>query len=272
MKTKLIARLEREHSNYRRVIGKQKAIDFLNQLLSVLFPEFGYTEGFSAAEIEFTVEKLEVELERLLNSSNPEERAENKQRVADFFNRLDGVYDLLLKDIKAILNGDPAANDETEVIQSYPGFLAISVYRIAHELDILGVKRIPRILTEYAHEKTGIDIHPRATIGESFCIDHGTGIVIGETAIIGKHVKLYQGVTLGALSVSKRLTGTKRHPTIENNVVIYAGATILGGSTVIGKNSVIGGNSWITESVAAHSTVFYSPTTIVKERRNVTAY
>jgi len=183
---------------------------------------------------------------------------------------LENVYELLLLDVKAILEGDPAAVDETEVIQSYPGFFAIAVYRIAHLLLKLDIKRIPRILTEYAHQKTGIDIHPAAQIGESFCIDHGTGIVIGETTIIGRNVKLYQGVTLGALSVSKKLEGVKRHPSIEDNVVIYAGATILGGTTVIGRNSVIGGNSWITETVSENSTVFHTPTTVIKERKHGT--
>ena len=153
-------------------------------------------------------------------------------------------------DAIAAFNGDPAAKSGDEVIVSYPGLEAIIVYRIAHFLHECGVPVIPRIMSEHVHGKTGIDIHPGAKIGESFFIDHGTGVVIGETTVIGNNVKIYQGVTLGALSVKKSLKNTKRHPTIEDNVTIYANATILGGETVIGKGSVIGGNSWITESVA----------------------
>lgn len=153
-------------------------------------------------------------------------------------------------DALAAFNGDPAAKSEDEVIVSYPGLEAIIVYRIAHFLHDCGVPVIPRIMSEHVHGKTGIDIHPGAKIGESFFIDHGTGVVIGETCVIGNNVKIYQGVTLGALSVKKSLQNKKRHPTIEDDVTIYANATILGGETVIGKGSVIGGNSWITESVS----------------------
>lgn len=152
-------------------------------------------------------------------------------------------------DTIAAFNGDPAAKSNEEVIVSYPGLEAIIGYRLAHFLYTCGVPVIPRIMSEYIHGKTGIDIHPGATIGESFFIDHGTGVVIGETTIIGKNVKIYQGVTLGALSVKKNLQDKKRHPTIEDDVTIYANATILGGETVIGKGAVIGGNTWITKSV-----------------------
>ncbi|AEE17718.1 serine O-acetyltransferase EpsC [Treponema brennaborense] len=158
-------------------------------------------------------------------------------------------------DTKAALAGDPAAKSSEEIILSYPGLEAVVVYRIAHFLHENGVPVIPRIMSEHVHGKTGIDIHPGALIGESFFIDHGTGVVIGETCVIGKNVKIYQGVTLGALSVHKKLQDKKRHPTIEDNVTIYAGATILGGNTVIGKNSVIGGNTWVTESVPPDSTI-----------------
>ncbi len=158
-------------------------------------------------------------------------------------------------DIQAAYNGDPAAKSNEEVIVSYPGLEAISVYRLAHYLFTCGVPVIPRIMSEYIHGKTGIDIHPGAVIGESFFIDHGTGVVIGETTVIGNNVKIYQGVTLGALSVKKALMNKKRHPTIEDDVTIYANATILGGQTVIGKGSTIGGNTWITQSVAQNSLV-----------------
>jgi len=167
------------------------------------------------------------------------------------------IYDLLLDDAQAINDGDPAAKSRDQVIRTYPGFLAIACYRIGHAFCQIGVPLLPRILTEYAHSRTGIDIHPRATIGTQFCIDHGTGIVIGETTIIGNNVKIYQGVTLGALSVKKEMAKIKRHPTIEDNVIIYAGATILGGNTIIGKNSIIGGNVWLTESIPPNSRVYH---------------
>lgn len=159
----------------------------------------------------------------------------------------------ILLDTQAAFDGDPAAKSTAEIIVSYPGLEAIAVYRIAHALHKKGVPVIPRIMSEYAHGKTGIDIHPGAIIGESFFIDHGTGVVIGETCIIGKNVKIYQGVTLGALSVKKELQDKKRHPTIEDNVTIYADATILGGNTVIGEGSTIGGNTWVTHSVAPNT-------------------
>jgi serine O-acetyltransferase len=179
-----------------------------------------------------------------------------------FAERLPEVKRLLLLDVEALYEGDPAASCREEVMVTYPGFRAISIYRIAHELYVLRVPLIPRIMTEYAHEKTGIDIHPGATVGEFFFIDHGTGIVIGETTVIGNHVKLYQGVTLGAKSFELDENGNpvkniKRHPNIGNHVVIYANATILGGDTVIGDNCVIGGNTWLTRSVAAGSVVTY---------------
>ena len=168
-------------------------------------------------------------------------------------------------DAKAILEGDPASRNLEEVYLSYPGFYAVAIYRLAHSLHLLNFPLVPRLITEYAHSKTGIDIHPGASIGESFCIDHGTGIVIGETTIIGNNVKIYQGVTLGALSVKKDLAETKRHPTIEDGVVIYSNAVILGGKTTIGKNAVIGGNVWLTRSVGADSIVLHTNEINVKD-------
>jgi serine O-acetyltransferase len=176
-----------------------------------------------------------------------------EQTVYSLIKEIPEIRRLLSKDIEAALHGDPAATTIEEVILSYPGVEAVIVYRIAHFLHINGVPIIPRILTEYVHGKTGIDIHPGAVIGESFFIDHGTGVVIGETCVIGDNVTLYQGVTLGALNVKKTLHGKKRHPTIEDDVTIYAGATILGGNTVIGRGSTIGGNSWVTSSVPPES-------------------
>lgn len=193
----------------------------------------------------------------------PDERNCKKAEYicSGFFEQLPRIQKLLLKDVQAAFDGDPAAKSKEEIIFSYPGLFAIFVYRIAHEFYIRNVPFIPRIMTEYAHAKTGIDINSGAVIGESFFIDHGTGIVIGETTVIGDNVKLYQGVTLGGLSTrgGQKLSGVKRHPTIEDNVTIYAGATILGGQTVIGKNSVIGGNTFITESVPENSRISIKP-------------
>ena len=174
-----------------------------------------------------------------------------------FFNRIPEVRRLLETDLLAFYDGDPAAKSMAEIILAYPGIMAITVYRLAHELYVLDVPVLPRLMTEYAHSATGIDIHPGATIGEYFFIDHGTGIVVGETSVIGKNVKIYQGVTIGALSTrgGQKLSGVKRHPTIKDNVTIYANASILGGETVIGENVVVGGNTFITSSIDANTRV-----------------
>lgn len=187
------------------------------------------------------------------------------QVTETYFEALPRIYKSLLVDAEALLQSDPAATSLEEIMAAYPGFYAVAVHRMAHQLNILSVPIIPRLFSEYAHGKTGIDIHPGATIGASFSIDHGTGVVIGETTIIGKNVKIYQGVTLGALSVEKNLATTKRHPTIEDNVVIYSGATILGGGTVIGKDSIIGGNVWLTSSVPGNSVVYHKSEINVKD-------
>jgi serine O-acetyltransferase len=184
--------------------------------------------------------------------------------VHDFFDQLPVIHSMLKSDLETIFNADPAARSIDEVLFSYPGFYAVTIHRLAHALFLAGVPIVPRLLSEYSHFKTGIDIHPGARIGERFLIDHGTGVVIGETSIIGDDVKVYQGVTLGALSVSRKLAETKRHPTIGNRVVIYANATILGGSTVIGDDSVIGGNVWITQSIPSQSLVFHKSEIIIK--------
>ena len=186
--------------------------------------------------------------------------------VKTFFENLVNIYEDLLKDLQAVLEFDPAAKSKDEVLLAYPGFFSIVVYRIANNLWNQNVSVLPRILSEYAHSKTGIDIHPGATIGKRFFIDHGTGIVIGETTIIGNDVKIYQGVTLGALSVSKDKAEEKRHPTIEDSVIIYANATILGGKTIIGKDSIIGGNVWITESIQPQTLVYHKSEIIVKSK------
>ncbi|MEP6780444.1 MAG: serine acetyltransferase [Gemmatimonadaceae bacterium] len=185
--------------------------------------------------------------------------AERVTMVAEeILNALPAVHDLLEDDAMAILAGDPAAESRDEVIQAYPGFLATAVHRLAHEFYLREVKVLPRLLSEWAHRDTGIDIHPGAAIGRSFAIDHGTGVVIGETSVIGTGVRVYQGVTLGALAVNKQLANKKRHPTIGDDVVIYANATILGGHTEIGSGSIIGGNVWLTHSVPPRSIVQFS--------------
>ena len=200
-----------------------------------------------------------------------QERGE--EAAIDFGKELHHIRALLAKDIRAARDGDPAASSFDEIIFSYPGLYAITVYRIAHQLFEQGIPLIPRIMTEYSHSRTGIDIHPGAHIGECFFIDHGTGVVVGETSEIGNGVRLYQGVTLGAMSIPKeavkQLSSRKRHPTLEDDVVIYAGSTILGGDTVIGARSVIGGNVWLTESVPPDTLVFAKkPELIFKERKH----
>jgi serine O-acetyltransferase len=187
----------------------------------------------------------------------------SQNAVHKVFARLPALRELISLDARAAYRGDPAAISMEEIVYSYPGLQAIAVHRLAHEFFRENVPLIPRILSEHAHSRTGIDIHPGATIGRRFFVDHGTGVVIGETAHIGEDVKLYQGVTLGALSLPRDEAGelirrTKRHPTLENNVTVYAGATILGGDTVVGAHSVIGGNTWVTESVPPHTRVTYN--------------
>jgi serine O-acetyltransferase len=203
-----------------------------------------------------------------LNSILESHTEQKEETVQRFLESLPGVKRDLLNDAAFILESDPAATDMIEVIAVYPGFFAIFCYRIAHNLRKLGVRLIPRMITDYAHKNTGIDIHPGATIGCPFSIDHGTGIVIGETATIGKSVKLYQGVTLGALSVEKNKASKKRHPTIRDNVILYAGCTILGGDTEVGRNSIIGGNVWLTESVAPFSVVYHKSEIIVRDQNS----
>ena len=229
---------------------------FFTNLLGVLFADFTQLSFASERDLQNHLTALRNELDRILQL-NPQ-KDEDTHGIADrFFNELPVLSHKIELDITATFEGDPAAKSRSEVVRTYPGFFAIAAYRIAHELHRLGVLEIPRIITEHAHSKTGIDIHPAARIGLHFCIDHGTGIVIGETAVIGDYVKIYQGVTIGALSVSKEDALRKRHPTLEDNVVVYAGATILGGETVIGHDSIVGGNVWLTRSVPPYSKIYY---------------
>lgn len=230
---------------------------FFSNLLATLFADFAQKTFQSQEEFEDHVKKLKEELYQIL-LFNPKKNENDARFVTErLFEAIPKIYEKIDEDVTAMYEGDPAAKSRSEVIRTYPGFYAIAAYRIAHELYRLGVQEIPRIITEHAHSKTGIDIHPGAKIGQHFCIDHGTGVVIGETAVIGDHVKIYQGVTLGALSVSKEDAEKKRHPTLGDHVVVYAGATILGGETVIGSHSIIGGNVWLTSSVPAYSKIYY---------------
>ncbi len=250
---------------------RQEIIHILNEIEKILFPSyFGINGlmGITPAEfVEKTLVNIYYQLKSQLKNALSLSKWTGAKKVFDeadldkicdeFIDELPNLQEMLLKDVTANFEGDPAAMSKSEIVLSYPGFYAIFVYRIAHELYKRKVPFVPRIMTEYAHGKTGIDINPGAEIGEYFFIDHGTGIVIGETTKIGKWVKIYQGVTLGALSPRKgqSLSGVKRHPTVEDNVTIYANTTVLGGETVIGENSVIGGNSFITSSVERNSFV-----------------
>ncbi|MDP4222011.1 MAG: serine acetyltransferase [Bacteroidota bacterium] len=237
---------------------KKRVESAVRKLFRVLFP---FNDKITSPEIEFSGTGIQDRFERIFQ----ELVSDYKKVKGQFFNSLTGIKIALSKDAQFILESDPAAKDLVEVIAVYPGFFAIYCYRIAHAIDLLSVKLLPRMITEYAHKLTGIDIHPGARIGIPLSIDHGTGIVIGETTEIGNNVKLYQGVTLGALSVDKSKASKKRHPTIGDNVIIYAGSTILGGETVVGRNSIIGGNVWLTESVAPFSVVYHKSEVIVRD-------
>jgi len=265
------------HIERRDLPNRDEVIRILHDLQSLILPGFLRQRLFHA-NIGFFVGdlvdslfvRLSEEVARALlhedcNKCGQEAPGRNYPRegetiTVEFFRRIPRIRALLEKDVQAAYDGDPAAKSFAEIVLCYPGFEAITTYRLGHELLVLGVPLIPRIMSEFIHHRSGIDIHPGATIGESFFIDHGTGVVIGETTVIGNSVKIYQGVTLGALSFPKDETGQiirgrKRHPTIEDDVTIYANATILGGETVIGRGSVIGGNVWITESVPPYTKV-----------------
>lgn len=232
-------------------INKKEMEEVVDRLYKVMYPNFTH----------FDIASLQKELRSIANIllSTISQLTSNEQAneiLATFFKDFPEIQRRLTKDANCYLANDPAAKSLEEVILAYPGFYALSVHRIAHKLDKLGVPLIPRLFSEYAHSKVGIDIHPKAKIGKNLFLDHGTGIVIGETTVVGNDVKIYQGVTLGALYLEKKLSSVKRHPTVEDNVVIYAGATILGGDTVIGRHSTIGGGAWVTKSVAPYSLVY----------------
>lgn len=251
--------------NTRNRINKEMVIYILEEIRSIVFPGFFEMKNLNRQSIEYHVGELLEDIhyrlrkqvaKALYHSGEKDIREEDAQLraeeiVREFLTKIPALREILATDVQAAYDGDPAAFNTDEVILSYPGVYAITVNRIAHELHLLGVPLIPRMMTEYAHSLTGIDIHPGATIGKYFFIDHGTGVVVGETTVIGDNAKIYQGVTLGALSTrgGQTLRNTKRHPTLENNVTVYSGASILCGDTIIGEGAVIGSNAFITSSV-----------------------
>ena len=249
---------------------KKESIELLDELIDFLFPHFSNKVYYSPEDVIAKMQLLERNMISLLKIITENNETETEKTATQFISKIPAVHDMLWNDADSIYKGDPAAESIDEVILAYPGFMAISIYRLAHELYKLNIPIIPRIFTERAHQITGIDIHPGATIDSPFFIDHGTGIVIGETTKIGKNVKIYQGVTLGALSVDKSLANIKRHPTIEDDVIIYSQAVILGGETIVGRNSIVGGNSWITQSIPPNSVVYSKVE--VKVRSNETYF
>ena len=244
------------------IIPNKKGVEIaVKKVYRLLFPDI---EGLTNLEIDITGRTLNEHLITIFNGLTPD----NEKILQQFLETLSTTKKTLLKDAEFILESDPAAKNLIEVIAIYPGFLQSIVIVLPIPLISFSVPLLPRMIAEYAHKVTGIDIHPGAKIGSPFSIDHGTGIVIGETTKIGNNVKLYQGVTLGALSVDKSKASKKRHPTIEDNVILYAGCTILGGETVVGRNSIIGGNVWLTESIAPFSVVYHKSETIVRDQNN----
>lgn len=245
--------LQAQHDAYEApALLRERAEEFARRVLGFLFPHFqesGHVHHSVRDEFAHIEEILDQVVEPLISGWS----CSDIRRKFEL--KLPEIRRILLTDAEAIYQNDPAAESLDEVILAYPGFFAIAIHRIAHCFYECGVPFFPRLLSEYAHRHTGVDIHPGAQIGESFSIDHGTGIVIGETAQIGARVRIFQGVTLGSLSVDKSKAGTKRHPTIEDDVVIYASATILGGKTVVGSGSIVGGNVWLTASVAPNSVI-----------------
>ena len=272
-----------EHLATTPLPDKASVIQILDDLLEVIYPGYFGRKYVESSNIEYYVgdlldsiyARLTQEIYRSVRPACDSENdvCEHCHEIAEdhslvFLRKLPGLRWKLSEDVQAAYDGDPAAKSIDEVIFAYPAIFAITIFRVAHELNLQGIPLLPRIMTEHAHSVTGIDIHPGASIGAGFFIDHGTGVVIGETTDIGNRVKLYQGVTLGALSFAmdeegRMIRGKKRHPTIEDDVVIYAGATILGGNTVIGRGSVIGGNVWLTRSVPAYTRVIISEPELV---------
>lgn len=254
----LISKLYENYIEANKCIVKEDAGQWFEGIMNLIFPISKHIVFHNESDVKRYYKSLKDSLSDMLYCNIGFDPEKVPVFVELFAEKIWPLKSALELDLEAILKGDPAAQSKDEIMRSYPGFTAIAAHRVAHALYREEVPVIPRLLSEYAHSLTGIDIHPGARIGHSFCIDHGTGIVIGETAEIGNHVKIYQGVTLGGLSVAKNQAGSKRHPSIEDDVVIYAGATILGGETRIGKGSIIGGNTFIVKSVAPNSKIYYA--------------
>ena len=261
--------------------SQDKVVELARDLMHLLFPGFFEDSGLTQAEAPAWLDQLLAKIEKRLSpeiekclryAKDADAKAKAKKLTADFLSSLPEVRRVVQTDVAAAYTGDPAARSLDEIILAYPCVLAISLQRLAHVLYAQKVPLLPRMLTEYAHERTGIDIHPGAHIGEHFFIDHGTGVVVGETAIIGRHVKIYQGVTLGAKSFETDasgvpIKGVKRHPEIGDRVTIYAHATILGGDTVIGAHSVVGASVWLMDSIPPHSVAYYKDTSLIVRPR-----
>lgn len=261
-------RLSQFNSGYcAEVPSKKLSHEFIENLIHALFP-IRQKCAVDEEEIVIELDRSRVKLRELLYAIRKGLDRSPDELVEAFFSAVPEAFEQLSADAEAVTRFDPAADCVEEIILCYPGFFAITVYRMAHILYELKVPVLPRVLGEYAHQQTGIDIHPGARIESPFFIDHGTGVVIGETARIGREVRIFQGVTLGALTVERSMANTKRHPTIEDHVVIYAGSTILGGTTVIGHHTVVGGNTWITESIPPHSVVYRNHRVLVKDRKD----
>ena len=243
-----------------------KAHNFTENLINFLFP-FKIDRKCTLPQIELNLAQLHIDFKNLIGPMQEILKSPVSQIAREFFTEVPSIYKSLIKDARNFLDFDPAASSVESIILYYPGFYAISIYRLGSCLHKLNVPFLPRIMSEYAHSKTGIDIHPGATIGENFFIDHGTGVVIGETTNIGNNVKIYQGVTLGAIYVKKCMKGLKRHPTLEDNVIVYSGSTILGGDTVIGHDTVVGGNVWLTKSVAPNSVVYHESKVVIRDNK-----
>jgi serine O-acetyltransferase len=259
--------LFKQYNNFRKEVPSMtKAHQFIDNLIYFIFP-FKIDKRCTLPLIELNLAQLQLDFKDLLDPIESLLQRKISELCDDFFSAIPRIYESLIKDAQLFVDFDPAARSRESVILYYPGFYAISIYRLSHKLYELEIPFLPRMISEYAHSKTGIDIHPGARIGEHFFIDHGTGVVIGQTTIIGKNVKLYQGVTLGAAIVDKSMKDKKRHPTLGDNVIVYSGSTILGGDTVIGHDTVIGGNVWLTKSVPPFSMVYHESKVIIRDKK-----
>lgn len=255
------------YKNFRKDVPSMlKAHAFTEDLINFLFP-FKIDKKCTLPQIELNLAQLQIDFKSLIGPLENTIKSKISEVSDNFFAQIPDIHKSLMDDAKHFLDFDPAARSVESVILYYPGFYAITVYRLSHVLSKLKIPFLPRMMSEYAHSKTGIEIHPAAEIGENFFIDHGTGIVIGETTKIGNNVKIYQGVTLGAIMVEKSMRGKKRHPTIEDNVIIYSGSSILGGDTIIGHDTVIGGNVWLTKSIPPYSVVYHESKTVIRDSK-----